>query len=383
MPYARPTITTLIQQAKQDISAANIGVDGFLRRAVLPLLATVQAGFAWLHYDYQDWISLQAVPFTATAEFADGWGALKGVTRLPATAATVTATFSGTNGVTIPAATVVRSLSGISYTTNGSATVSSGTATVTATAVTPGSGSNVNVGAQLVLANPITGIVGNSGVVTATQAGADVETDAAYKTRYLQAYANPPQGGALADYLEWALAVSGVTRAWVMPNGMGAGTVLVYTMFDMVRSSGGGFPVGTNGVAAAETRDPSHLAAGDQLLVANALFPLRPVTALLYSNAPINTPVNFSITGLGSANTTANQTAITAALKDMFLRLGNVGGTLNPATMAAWPSITQDSWFEAISSVLGTTPYNVPSPSAPLTPTNGELLTLGTVSFAS
>ena len=43
----------------------------------------------------------------------------------------------------------------------------------------------------------------------------------------------------------------------------------------------GGFPQGTNGVAALETRDTA--ATGDQLAVANYLYPLRPVTPIVYA----------------------------------------------------------------------------------------------------
>ena len=50
--------------------------DGFLRRAVLRVLAWVQAGLAYLHYGYLDWISLQSTPFTSTGEYLEGWAAM-------------------------------------------------------------------------------------------------------------------------------------------------------------------------------------------------------------------------------------------------------------------------------------------------------------------
>jgi uncharacterized phage protein gp47/JayE len=381
LPYARPTLSTLIQQAQQDISSGDIAADGFLPRSILVTMAVLLAGFAWQHYDYQDWISLQSNPWDATGEFADGWGNLKGVPRKPATAAVLTVTFSGTNGYAIPVNTPCGLLNGTAFTVTTGGTVADDVATVTLTANTVGSASNTAVGAQVVLSNGISGISASSGIVTASEAGADVETDDAYKARYLAAYAAPPQGGDASDYQEWALAIPGVTRAWIAPLGMGAGTVVVYPMLDDARSAEAGFPQGTNGVASSETRDTA--ATGDQLLVANGIAPERPVTALVYATAPVAAPQNFTITGLGTANTTANQTAINAALTDMFLRLGNVGGTINPNTMAAYPAIEPSSWFDAISSVLGTQTFAVSSPSGPISPTTGQLPTFGTATFSS
>jgi uncharacterized phage protein gp47/JayE len=219
-----------------------------------------------------------------------------------------------------------------------------------------------------------------NGTGTSVTAGADQEIDDDLRTRMLLAYAAPPQGGDRADYVQWALAVSGVTRAWVAPNGSGAGTVVVYTMFDESESANGGFPQGTNGVSQYDAgpggapRDT--VATGDQLTVANALVTQQPVSALVYSVAPINAPQNFAIGGLGSNNTPTMQAAITAALQDMFLRLGNVGGTTDPSTGEAWPPIDPSDWYAAISSVTGIGRFTVTSPTAPISPGTGQLPTL-------
>jgi len=77
MPFPRPTLTDLRAQAMQDITASDLpDADGFLRRAVLRVLARVQAGLAYLHYGYLDWISGQSTPFTATGEYLEAWAAL-------------------------------------------------------------------------------------------------------------------------------------------------------------------------------------------------------------------------------------------------------------------------------------------------------------------
>ena len=77
MPFPRPTLTALRAQAMQDITASDLpNADGFLRRAVLRVLAWVHAGLAYLHYGYLDWISLQSTPFTSTGEYLEGWAAM-------------------------------------------------------------------------------------------------------------------------------------------------------------------------------------------------------------------------------------------------------------------------------------------------------------------
>ena len=77
MPFPRNTLTALRAQAMQDITASDLpNADGFLRRAVLRVLAWAVAGMAYLHEGYLDWISLQSTPFTATGEYLEGWAAM-------------------------------------------------------------------------------------------------------------------------------------------------------------------------------------------------------------------------------------------------------------------------------------------------------------------
>ena len=110
--------------------------------------------------------------------------------------------------------------------------------------------------------------------------GSNTEDQEAFRARVMDAYREPPRGGAEMDYATWAISVPGVTRAWCLRNGYGAGTVVVYIMLDAAQAGHDGFPVGQDGVATDEPRGVP--AVGDQLTVANALYPLQPVTALVY-----------------------------------------------------------------------------------------------------
>ena len=116
----------------------------------------------------------------------------------------------------------------------------------------------------------------------------------------MDAYREPPRGGAEMDYATWAISVPGVTRAWCLRNGYGAGTVVVYIMLDAAQAGHDGFPVGQDGVATDEPRGVP--AVGDQLTVANALYPLQPVTALVYVCSPRRNSLTLTLEGLSGAS---------------------------------------------------------------------------------
>ncbi|MFM0231723.1 baseplate J/gp47 family protein [Paraburkholderia sediminicola] len=103
-------------------------------------------------------------------------------------------------------------------------------------------------------------------------------------------------------------------------RGFGAGTVVVYTMFDNPEAAQGGFPQGTIGVAMDETRSPT-IATGEQLAVANATFTPQPVMALVFSYAPSANPVNFAFAGT-SEWSAATKTAVQSWIDSLFLQYG-------------------------------------------------------------
>jgi uncharacterized phage protein gp47/JayE len=371
MPFPRPTLTVLRSQAMQDITSSDIpGANGFLRMSVLRVLAWVEAGMAFLHYGFMDWICKQAIPYTCTDEFIDGWAGLKGVTRLPPTPASSVWAGTGVNGSPLPAGTVINRQDGFNYVTTAAGEVASGAISVPFVAQTPGSAGNADFGTPLTLATVIEGINSNGVAAAVVSGGTDMETDAAFRTRMLQVYANPPQGGAASDYVTWALQVPGVTRAWCQKLPAGPGTVGVYTMWDIVNAAEGGFPQGTNGTATEETRD-TH-ATGDQLTVANHIYPLRPVTALLYSYAPLAEPLNFTVAGLLPSTPTA-QTAVIEALTELLY--------VKASPLADTP-IDQSDVDAAISARPEVDSFRVTAPVFPVTSTLGSIFTLGTVTFA-
>lgn len=369
MPYSRPTLTQLRTTVAADIAANLVGSDPLLRFSNLGIMGTVQAGLAHLHYGYLDWISKQSVPYTATGEYLEAWGALKGVYRKDATAAGGQVILSGAVGKLISAgANVVRG-DGEIYTVQASVTIGSGgTATVTVVDQATGAQGNCVAGTMMSLSMPIDGVQSNGVAAIAFTGGADVELDDDFRGRVLAAFQQPAEGGSESDYTRWATAVPGVTRAWCARNGFGTGTVVVYVMLDKANAAGGGFPVGVNGVASDETRSAVK-ATGDQLTVANSIFPLQPVTALVYVVSPVATAINFTITGLSGAGA-ATRSAIAVAISDALFRKGAPGGTVNLSEIES-----------AIGAIPGTAGFVITVPTGNIVCSTGHLPVLGTITY--
>lgn len=368
MPFARPTLTALRDAAIQDITTSGIpGLDGLLRTAVLRALAWVMSGLAYSVYGYIDWIARESVPFTATDEYLEAWAALIAIYRKDSTPASGTgAQFSGTEGIVVPTGSTLTRQDGTPYVSTADATVDvTGVVLVPLLASVNGAGTNCDPGMSMSLDPPIAGINSGGVVVGSIVGGADQETNDELRTRMLFKYAAPPQGGAAADYIEWATEVPGCTRAWIEPQGEGPGSVTIYTMFDEINSASGGFPVGTDGGATREARIPP--ATGDQLLVADHIWPLRPVTALVYSAAPAPLAIDITLAALDPA-TVEIEAQIAASLVDMFLAVGEVGGTIYPSQL-----------YEAISLTPGVNHFVMLAPIAAVVANAGVLPVLGTL----
>lgn len=374
MPFERPTLTELRTQVAQDIATNLPGADALLRTSNLRVTGDALAGLAHLHYGYLDWIASQSVPFTATGEFLEAWAGLIGIVRKGATQASGSVAFTNcVTGSVIPAGSSLIRGDGVTYTTGADATVDgSGNVTVTATADADPTGltgafGNCDIGTAMTLGSSIEGIQSTGAASVAFTGGADAEDDDSLRNRMLARYQQVPQGGCAADYVTWAKEVPGVTRAWVTPLGQGAGTVVVYVMLDDAQAAHNGFPQGTDGVA---TNDVGVHATGDQLTVADYIYPLQPATAHVYVVSPIASPINFTITGLTS-DTLATRAALEAAIADVFRREGSPGGTVYLSHIES-----------AISAVQGIDHFVITTPAGNITSATGYIPTLGTVTYA-
>lgn len=375
MPYSRPTLSDLRGQVAADVSAGLPTVDGLLRFSNMNVLGSALAGLAHLNYGYLDWIAKQAVPYTATGEFLEAWAALKKVYRKPATAAGGQVTFQGVPGTVLNAGVEVVRGDAVTFSVTTTATVAgAGTVVVSIVADAPGADGNTDAGSLMTLGSSITGISSSGAVTVAITGGADQEDDESLFQRMLVAYQNTPDGGSATDYPEWALAVPGVTRAWCRPRGFGAGTVVVYVMFDDANVSHGGFPQGVNGISSSDNRATvGNTATGDQLVVANSIFIEQPVTAMVYVCAPLLSAVNFTISGL-SGSSAATRSAIAGAIQEVFREHG---APLSDGSMVPLSAIES-----AIGAISGTEGFVITSPTSNVVNAAGYLPVLGTVSYS-
>lgn len=349
MAFNRPTLTDLINRTWADV-ASRLSSDDIMRRSDAPVFARALAGLAHGIYGALVWLARQLIYDTADGEYLRRWAAIWGVNPLAATYATGSVTFTGSNGVVIPAGTVLVGYAGQLYSTDAEVTIAAGTALATVTALASGYGANVAAGQTFVLQSPVSG-VNASAIAGAMTGGADAETDASLLARFLKRLRQPPQGGSKSDYEQWAFAASpAVTRVYVAPIESGLGTVTVRFMMDNAYSNG--IPL-----------------AGDVATVQAYIDNVRPVTAVAYVAAPVAAPLNFTISGL-SPSTAAVKAAITAELTDLVKREAAPGGTLLLSHIT-----------EAIAAASGVNDFTLVSPAANVVNTTGNISTMGAIAW--
>lgn len=331
MPFLRPTLGALIQQTQQAIAAQLPGADATLRRSNLGVIARVFAGLTHLVYGYLDWQARQLLPDTAEAEYLDRQARIWGLSRKAALHATGSVTLAGTDGISLEAGAVLTRADGVRFVTLVSATIAAGTASVPVQAEAGGVEANTPAGATLGLVVAVPGIAGSATVA-----------------------AGGITGGAASDYVQWALTVDGVTRAWVYPRNRGAGTVDVAFVMDGRAEGGGSIIPGPADVAAVQA----------------AIDLRRPVCDDCVVFAPTAVPLNVTIAGLAD-DTPEVRAAIEVELAAQIQRDAVPGGTI-------WRS----RLIEAVSRATGEQHHSMVAPASDVTAGPGSISVLGTVSFA-
>ena len=172
---------------------------------------------------------------TSWGRFLDLRAAEHGLYRKSSTKATADLLFVGTSGTVIPKGTAVQTAEGKVFTTDASATLTSTSIWVTATAEASSPEYNLLPNTITQLVNDIPGITSVTNQA-ATEGGGYGEDDASFQIRVLDAVRNPGASGNVADYLRWASEVDGVGLVRVNPLWGGAGTVGI-VILDMNRDS--------------------------------------------------------------------------------------------------------------------------------------------------
>lgn len=350
MPFNRPTPTDILQRIHAEIDIALPGSDPRLRNTVENVIARVVTLASHEMFGYLAWAALQILPDTADAEFLERHAGLWGIPRKAATAATGSVIFAGTNGTVVPSGTILKRTDGAEFATVADVTIAGGSATATVLASDVGANSNTVAGSKLAMTAPVAGVQASVTVAApGLSAGADIESDDSLRSRILARIQKPPHGGAAHDYETWALEVAGVTRAWVFPEQLGAGTVLVMFVMDGKEDS--------------LIPDETEVEA-----VQNHIDSQRPVTADVSVAAPTPVAVDFEIHI--KPNTTVIQNAVKAELEDFFRREAIPGGILYLSRIT-----------EAISAAAGEFSHVLITPDESITRTFGQLSVLGEITF--
>ena len=345
--FNRPDLATLVQRIRDDV-LSRLAADDPLRRADAEVYARVMAGATHGLYGYLDWLARNIIIDTADTDMLARWASVWGVNRIPAAAATGSVSFTVQAGYAIPAGTQLRAPDGVIYQTTADATGVAPTATAPVAAVVPAAAGNRTSGQALTLVSPITSVAATA-TAGELSGGADIESDDALRARLLTRIQTPPQGGAAADYVAWALQVPGVTRAWIYPQELGIGTVSLRFVRD--------------NDAVSIIPDSGEVAAVQAWIDAR-----RPVTAALTVLAPVAVPLNFTL-GV-TPNTADVKAAVQAELQSLLLREAIPGGTLLLSHIRA-----------AISAAVGETNYTMSLPAADVVNTTGNMSTSGAITW--
>lgn len=362
MAFNRPTLSDLITRVEGDLRSG-LGIITLLRRSFLSVIARVLAGLSHLLFGYLKYIEKQAFPDTAEDEYLLRWAGIWGVLQKAATYQKVTCSVIGTAGVVIPVGRTYRRTDGVEYTTDAEVTLTGSGDTISLTAVEPGKAARVNVSDQIAILSPIAGLTSEATVTVIVVDAEDLETEDSLRARLIDRIQNPPAGGAATDYIQWARAVAGVTRAWVGPQALGPGTVVVYIVND-----------DNNPI----TPSPALITS-----VFNYIEILRPVTANVSVVAPALLQINMTIAI--KPNTAAVRAAIETELKDLIYRDSALAGSYKSPGVLHTGKILLSRINEAISIALNEDDHNLITVNgvapADVVPSTGQLTVLGTITW--
>lgn len=233
-PASIPTTATLRDNIVAQLSASLSQTIPLLPKAFAYVLATVLSGVFILLYKYCGFIFLQLFVAYATLDetVVNGqtiqpllvWGRQFGVPDpFPATSAelTITVTVLSQTGTLQNGQTLLNSSSGVLYQTVAPVALNAATVTVNVSPISDqnggdGSGTigNMNVGDALAFSNAPSNVGKNAVIAAVVTTAADAETVDSYRGRILDRTQARPQGGAYADYREWALTVPGVIAVY-------------------------------------------------------------------------------------------------------------------------------------------------------------------------
>ncbi len=299
-----------------------------LPKAFLRVLAKVLSGVIILVYRYAGFIFLQM--FISTASFRETvvngktirplveWGRQVGVGD-PGDAEraelVTQVTVTNQTGFLTAGSQLLRAETQVIYQVVADTALDAATIDVTVKAVSgpldsggAGSIGNLEDGDTIDFANPLPNVATTTTIQSTTTAGADAETEEAYRARVLEHEQARPQGGAYADYRRWAQQAAEVNRAYPYTSDS-PGEVDVFIEAPITEANPDGLPDGDDLAAA--------LAAIN--LDVDGLATQRSANSQVNTIAITRTGFTVEVAGLISPNLATTQAAITEGV-DEYLR---------------------------------------------------------------
>lgn len=363
MPFARPTLSEIVTRIESDYKSRIDNAQSLLRRSILKILARVYGAAVHLVYGYLSYIKDQPFATTADSEYLEKIGNEFGIARKPAVNATGSGAGTGTNGVSIPAGTQLVSNAGQVYTIDEEVTVSGGIYAADFTALLAGDAGNDSPSISLIFVTPVAGVgttltVDGAGI----DGGVDIESDDDLRGRILDRKRRPPHGGAEFDYVNWALEVAGVTRAWVFAQYMGHGTLGLAFVRDNDSS------IIPDATEREEVRDYilEHV---DQLTGLNVGIPVTAEPGFFVIDVSLKS-LDFSISI--TPNNLTTQADIESKISDLITERGGPGVTIYLSDVSA-----------AISSSALEVAHRVNSPVIDIATAINEIPVLGTITWST
>jgi uncharacterized phage protein gp47/JayE len=360
VPWFTPELKAVRIQVRDLVRSRVRGADATIPNSVLRVIADITGAMCHKALQYLDWMTKQLLPDTAEREWLERHGRMwltnadgsRG--KKMATLASGQVILTGQTWTPVPLGVRLRGINNVEYETTEQVFLAAGGAETLAPAraLDPGAAGNLEPGASLTVLSTVEGLDAVASVATMDN-GVDEETDDELRARLLLRIRNPPAGGSNIDYVHWALAVPGVTRAWCSSLEMGMGTVTVRVMMDNLRADEQGFPRQV-----------------DLDRVETYLDTVRPVAVKdLFVVVPLRQAVNVIIWRL-QPDTPATRAAIGDSLAAMLKEQAEPGGTI----FAAWKNF-------AIMSAPGVVSYFLAASGDDVMPSPGHMPVLGNISY--
>lgn len=351
MPFARPTLDELVEQALADIDANADGADARQAASNLNVLGIVMAGLGDGFHGHLQLLREDIDWSNPDSELVERRAVMVNVYPKAASQAERRVKFVGVNGSPIEAGTRLKRADGAEYETDETGEIAGGQALVRVVALEPGAAGNVAAGVKLTLASAVPGVQSQAEVQAEGQvAGTDAETRRPLHARFLEYWRSTEEGA--GPYVKLAKQVAGVTRAWEYEHEMGLGTMTVRFVMD--------------GKADTNIPTEAEIAAVDAHLQANRSGGMPG----LYVVAPIADPV--ALTLAISPDTPELRVAVEAEIIDFLHREAEPG---DPTILSRIS--------EVISSVPGEFKHRIPVPAADISRAYNQIATPGTITWVA